>query len=184
MLLYVTLLFLSVSPTTPCQDDPLYTTRCSSWRSHCSSGRWGPWMSVFCPSTCGVCRECQCEDSPAYKDRCGGWKRHCASTNTHTRTFVQERCPSTCNQCTCCSERQDKHTYCDKWRLAGYCEEGPYVAWMFNNCHHSCTCGRSTVFSVCVFHCVFSSLEHLYLSLIMITIVLINCQHILLGIPI
>ena len=61
MLLYVTLLFLSVSPITPCQDDPLYTTRCPSWRSHCSSGRWGPWMSVFCPSTCGVCRECQCE---------------------------------------------------------------------------------------------------------------------------
>jgi len=46
----------------------------------------------------------------------------------------------TCNQCICCSERQDKHTYCERWRVAGYCEEGPYVAWMFNNCHQSCTC--------------------------------------------
>jgi len=129
-------------PSTPCLDDLTYTSSCPGWKKYCSGTKWTSWMEVFCPETCSVCMECSCEDNPAYRDRCKTWKRHCTSTNTATREFVIRRCPSTCNECSCCAERLDRNSHCDAWRKSGYCENGPYVAWMWNNCYKSCTCGE------------------------------------------
>lgn len=34
------------------------------------------------------------------------------------------------------------HGYCAMWKERGYCDTGPYLAWMFNNCHKTCTCDQ------------------------------------------
>jgi len=90
----------SCTPCT-CQDHPAYVSKCKSWKSHCSGGRWRDFVKARCPATCNSCQCCEERRDKAGEDSCDLWQKYGYCSSSQYGAWMWLNCYRSCSKDQC-----------------------------------------------------------------------------------